>query len=229
MSRASSPLSPQPAQLQAKEETRAATIGCPRIHFKSLQEFAMTVLILGLVVFLGIHTFTTLRTSRAALIHSLGEGPYKGLYSLLSAVGLGLIVWGFGLYRTSAYQQLWVPPQWLHPVALVLMWFAFVALAAAYSPAGKIKATLRHPMLLGVKIWALAHLLVNGDVGGMILFASLLLWAGYDRMALKRRGDLGAASVSGLTAGDAISLVVGSAAYAAMFWLHPLAIGVSIV
>ncbi len=189
----------------------------------------MTVLIIGLVVFLGIHTLTTLRTPRAALIGRLGEGPYKGLYSLAAAVGLGLIVWGFGLSRTTAYHQLWYPPQWLHPVAIALMWPAFVALAAAYSPAGKIKASLRHPMLVGVKTWALAHLLVNGDLGGILLFGSLLLWSGYDRMSVKRRGDPGAPRVAGVTAGDAIALAAGSAAYAAMFWLHPLLIGVAIV
>jgi uncharacterized membrane protein len=193
-----------------------------------LLEFAMTVLIAGLVVFLGIHTLTTLRAPRAALIGRLGEGPYKGLYSLAAAVGLGLIVWGFGLYRNTAYRQLWDPPAWLHPVALVLLWIAFVALAAAYSPAGRIKATLRHPMLVGVKAWALAHLLVNGDVGGMVLFGSLLLWAVYDRMALKRRGDRGAGPAADFAAGDAIALAAGSAAYAAMYWLHPAVIGVAI-
>ncbi len=189
----------------------------------------MTLLIVGLVVFLAVHSLTTLRATRAALVSGMGEGPYKGLYSLAATVGLVLIVWGFARYRDTSYHQLWNPPSWLHPAALVLLWFAFVALAAAYSPLGKIKSTLRHPMLVGVKSWALAHLLVNGDVGGIVLFGSLLLWAGYDRIALKRRGDSGAAQVDGVTTGDAIALVVGSAAYAAMFWLHPLVIGVAIV
>lgn len=189
----------------------------------------MTLLILGLVVFLGIHTLTTLREPRAALIGGLGEGPYKGLYSLVSALGLVLVVWGFAHYRNTSYHQLWNPPTWLHPVAIVLVWFAFVALAAAYSPPGRIKSSLRHPMLVGVKTWALAHLLVNGDLGGIVLFASLLLWSGYDRVMLKRRGDQGAAPVAGVTAGDAIALAAGSAAYAAMFWLHPLVIGIAIV
>jgi uncharacterized membrane protein len=107
------------------------------------------------------------------------------------------------------------------------VWFAFVALAAAYSPPGKIKGLLHHPMLAGIKAWALAHLLVNGDLGSMILFAAFLAWAVYDRIAVKRRGDTGAPS-SGVTVGDALSLVVGSAAYAAMFWLHPWLIGVPI-
>jgi uncharacterized membrane protein len=187
----------------------------------------MSLLIAGLVLFLAAHTFTTIREARLAAIGRLGEGPYKGLYSLLSLAGLVLIVWGFGRYRNGGYIAVWDPPQWLHPLALVLVWFAFVALAAAYSPPGKIKGLLHHPMLAGIKAWALAHLLVNGDLGSMILFAAFLAWAVYDRIAVKRRGDTGAPS-SGVTVGDALSLVVGSAAYAAMFWLHPWLIGVPI-
>jgi len=197
----------------------------------------MTLLLLGLIFFLGIHTLTTLREPRAALIGRLGEGPYKGLYSLVLAVGLVLIVWGFARYRDTAYLQIWAPPAWLHPVALVLMWFAFVALAAAYSPAGWIKDVLRHPMLVSIKSWALAHLLANGDLGALILFGAFLAWAVYDRIAVKRRGDdalpatagnaIGAPR-SGFTAGDGIALIVGSVVYAAMFWLHPILIGVPI-
>jgi uncharacterized membrane protein len=190
---------------------------------------AVGFLILGLVVFLGVHAFTTLRPTRAALITGIGEGPYKGLYSLASAIGLGLIIWGFGRYRGGGYIQVWDPPEALRPVALVLMWFSFVALAATYSPLGKIKSTLRHPMLVAVKVWALAHLLVNGDLGSMVLFAAFLAWAAYDRIAVKRRGDLGAPDVPGPTRGDAIAIIVGSVAYVAFFWLHPLIIGVPIV
>jgi len=187
----------------------------------------MTMLIAGLVLFLGIHTFTTLREPRAALIGSIGEGPYKGLYSLVSAAGLVLIVWGFGRYRADGYIPVWDPPFGLRHLTLLLMWFSFVALAAAYAPPGKIKGLLRHPMLVGVKIWALAHLLANGDLGSLILFGTLLAWAVYDRIAVKRRGDPGAPR-SGFTAGDAIAVVVGSIAYGAMFWLHPWLIGVPI-
>jgi len=187
----------------------------------------MTILILGLVLFLGAHTFTTLRPARAAAMGRLGEGPYKGLYSIVSAVGIFLIVWGFGQYRSAGYVQVWTPPPELKPLTLALNWFAFVALAAAYSPLGRIKSALRHPMLVGVKAWALAHLLANGDLGSILLFGGLLVWAVYDRIAVKRRGDVGAPP-SGVTAGDAIALVVGSAAFALMFWLHPIAFGVPI-
>jgi len=184
----------------------------------------MTLLILGLVLFLGAHTFTTLRQPAIA---RLGEGPYKGLYSLVSAAGIVLIVIGFGRYRHAGYIAIWDPPSGLHAVTLILMWVSFVSLAAAYSPLGKIKASLRHPMLVGVKAWALAHLIANGDLGSILLFGGFLAWAVYDRISLKRRGDDGAAA-SGATLGDAIALIVGSGAYAAMWWLHPLAFGVAI-
>jgi uncharacterized membrane protein len=187
----------------------------------------MALLIAGLVLFLGIHTFGTVREQRAAFICRLGEGPYKGLYSIVSAIGLVLIVWGFARYRDTAYLQIWSPPAWLHPLVLVLMWLSFVALVAAYAPAGWIKGRLRHPMLVGIKSWALAHLLANGDLGALILFGAFLAWAAYDRIAVKRRGDLGAPR-AGFGTGDAIALVVGSAAYAAMFWLHPRVIGIPI-
>ena len=187
----------------------------------------MTVLIAGLVLFLGAHALTTARETRAALMARLGEGPYKGLYSLAAGVGLVLIVWGFGRYRSAGYIAVWDPPSGLLPITLLLMWFSFVALAATYAPAGKIKGLLRHPMLVGVKAWALAHLLANGDLGSLILFGAFLAWAVFDRIAVKRRGDAGAPR-SDFTTGDAIALIVGSAAYAAMFWLHPLLIGVPI-
>jgi uncharacterized membrane protein len=189
----------------------------------------MTILIAGLVLFLGIHTLTTLRETRAAVIGRLGEGGYKGLYSVAAAVGLVLIVWGFGQYRAHDWVQIWKPPLWLRPVNGILMWFAFVALAATYSPAGKIKGMLRHPMLVAVKSWALAHLLVNGDLGGRVLFGAFLVWAGYDRMAVKRRGDAGAPRAAHVTSGDAIALAIGTVAAIAMLWLHPLLIGVSIM
>ncbi|HLY58420.1 MAG TPA: NnrU family protein [Stellaceae bacterium] len=189
----------------------------------------MTVLVLGIVVFLGAHTLTTLRDTRARLIAWLGEGPYKGLYSLGSAIGLGLVVWGFSRYRAEGLIQVWEPPVWTRHLTITLMWFAFVALAAAYSGPGRIKGWLRHPMLNAVKIWALAHLLANGDAGGIVLFGALLVWAGYDRIAVKRRGDAGAPRLPSFTRGDAIALGAGSLAYVAMILLHPYVIGVPVI
>jgi len=187
----------------------------------------MTLLIVGLILFLGVHTLTTLRGPRAALIERLGEGGYKGLYSVIAAIGLVLIIWGFGRYRAADDIQIWSPPAALRPVTFVLMWFAFIALAATYSPAGRIKGLLRHPMLVAVKAWALAHLLANGDLGALLLFGAFLAWAVYDRIAVKRRGDPGARSM-GLTRGDAIAVGIGTVAFIAMFWLHPLLFGLPI-
>ena len=187
----------------------------------------MSVLILGLVLFLGIHTLTTLRAARAAAIGRLGEGGYKGLYSLVAATGLILIFIGFGSYRRAGYIEVWIPPySFFHPIALFLLWFAFVALTATYAPASRIKSVLRHPMLVAVKAWALSHLLVNGDLGSMLLFGSLLAWAIYDRAALKRRGDTGASPV-GWSINDLLVVGLGTVAYVAMFWLHDSLIGVT--
>ncbi len=188
----------------------------------------MNLLILGLVLFLGIHILTTLREPRAALIRRLGEGAYKGLYSLVAAVGLILIVWGFSRYRSEGYIQVWNPPfAVFHPIALVLLWFALVALAATYAPPSRIKSILRHPMLVAVKAWALSHLLVNGDLGSLLLFGSLLVWAIYDRIAVKRRGDQGAPVVDSFGRNDGIVVVIGTIAYGIVLWLHESLIGVA--
>ncbi len=194
----------------------------------------MLVLIAGIVLFLGAHLFTTLRGARAVAIDRLGPGGFKGVYSLVALVGFGLICWGFHLYRAEGWVQLWAPPAWGRPAAIVLMWFAFVALAASGGPPDKrrpsrIGGWLRHPMLVGVKIWALAHLLANGDLGGLILFASFLAWAVYDRISVKRRGDAGIPRETGFTRADAIAVAAGSVAYTAMLFLHPYLIGVSVL
>lgn len=190
----------------------------------------MSILVLGLVLFLGIHVFTTLREPRAALIGRIGEGPYKGLYSLVAAVGLVLIIWGFSRYRSAGYIQVWNPPfAFFHPIALVLLWFAVVALTATYAPASRIKSILRHPMLVAVKAWALSHLLVNGDLGSLLLFGSLLVWAIYDRISVKRRDDPGAPVVASFGRNDVIVLIIGTIAYVAIIWLHESLIGVAAV
>jgi uncharacterized membrane protein len=188
----------------------------------------MLVLILGIVIFLGTHGFTTQRERRAGVIDRIGPMPFKLLYSLLSLVGFALICWGFGLYRAHGMIQLWYPPRWGHDLAIVLMWFAFVSLAASGKAPGRIRGWLRHPMLVSVKIWALAHLLANGDLGGLLLFGSFLAWAVYDRIAVKRRGDAGAPRVPAFTRADAITVGAGSVAYVLMIALHPVLIGVSV-
>ncbi len=189
----------------------------------------MLVLIVGIILFLGVHLVPTIPALRRGLIARLGAGPFKGLYSLVAAVGLGLIIWGFGLYRTEGLIPVWSPPAWTRHVAMALMWFAFVSLACSGPRPGKIKGWIRHPMLVGIKFWALAHLLANGDAGGMVLFGAFMAFAVYDRISVKRRGDTGAATAPGFTAADAVALGLGTVLYAAMLFLHPILIGVKLI
>ncbi len=188
----------------------------------------MLVLILGIIIFLGGHSLAAFRRTRTGLIEQLGLGMYKIAYSLVSLVGLVLIVWGFSRYRAEGLIPVWTPPVWTRHLAITLMWFAFVALACMNPAPSRIRGWLRHPMLVAIKIWALAHLLANGDAGGMLLFASFLAFAIFDRIAVKRRGNLGAPLVASFTRADAIALIVGTTAYVAMIFLHPSLIGVSV-
>jgi len=189
----------------------------------------MLVLIAGIVVFLGAHSFTSWRAARATLIARTGIGPYKGLHALVSLIGLVLIVWGFSRYRADGLIPVWTPPLWTRHLTILLMWFAFVSLASMNPAPGRIRGWLRHPMLVAIKIWALAHLLANGDAGGMLLFGAFLAWAVFDRIAVKRRGDIGAPRAASFTRADAIALAVGTVAYVAMILLHPVLIGVAVI
>ena len=184
----------------------------------------LAVLILGLVVFIGLHVFVTYRDHRAALIARIGEGPYKGAFSLVSILGVVLIVYGFALYRRTGLIPVWTPPGFLRHVTEALMWPAFVLASAAYIP-GNIKKALKHPFLVGVKLWAFAHLISNGDLGGIVLFGGILGWAVYDRISLKRRADPGGPKIPiGGWKNDAVAVVVGTLIYLAVgFVFHPLA------
>jgi uncharacterized membrane protein len=187
----------------------------------------LAVLILGLVVFIGLHVFVTYRDHRAALIARIGEGPYKGLFSLLSIIGVVLIAWGFARYRATDWIDIWYPPAFLRYVTQFLVWPAMICVTAAYFP-GDIKRTLKHPMLVGIKLWAFAHLLVNGDLGSIILFGSILGWAVYDRISLKHRTDPGSPPIPiGGRTNDIIAIIVGTILYLALgLVFHPLVIGV---
>jgi uncharacterized membrane protein len=187
----------------------------------------LVILILGLAAFIAPHVFVTQREARAAAVARLGEGPYKGLFSLVSIVGVVLIAWGFAQYRASGPIELWSPPTWTRHLAAVLVWPAIVLIVAAYIP-GHIKLRLKHPMLAGVKLWALAHLLANGDLGSILLFGGILAWAVFDRISLKRRTDPGAPPIpAGGWRNDVAAVIVGTLVYLALgFWFHPLVIGV---
>src|ERR1700745_15658 len=146
----------------------------------------LAVLVLGLIVFIGSHALTMARDARAGLVARIGEVPYKIVYSLVAVIAIALIAWGYGQYRATGWIQVWTPPGFMRHVTVALMWPSIVCIAAAYSP-GHIKNMLKHPMLVGVKLWAFAHLLANGDLGSIVLFSSVLAWAVVDRISLKRR------------------------------------------
>ena len=189
----------------------------------------LALLVLGLVLFLGVHILTAQRGLRARLVGVTGEGTYKILYSVVSLAGLLLIAYGFGRYRATGWVDVWSPPAFMKHITIGLMLPAVILVAASYLR-GRIYATLKHPMLAGVKLWAFAHLLTNGDLGSIILFGSFLAWAVYDRISLKRRTDPGAPPipVGGMT-NDALAIVVGVVAYLALgFVFHPAVIGVAV-
>jgi uncharacterized membrane protein len=189
----------------------------------------LSVMILGLVLFLGVHLLTTQRGLRVRFVVSMGEGGYKGFYSLVSLAGLGLVVWGFAHYRSAGMIDVWHPPSAFRHITEALMLPAVILVAASYIR-GRIYTTLKHPMLAGVKLWAAAHLLANGDLGSIILFGAFLAWAVVDRISLKRRSDAGAPPIPvGGVGNDLIAVVVGIVAYLALgFVFHPVVIGVPV-
>lgn len=189
----------------------------------------MAWLILGLVLFLGAHSVRIVADGwRTAMRGRLGEPAWKGLYSLVSIAGFGLIVWGFGQARLAP-QVLWVPPLFMRHIAALLVLIAFVFLAAAYVPRNAIKARLHHPMVLGVKTWALAHLLANGKLADVLLFGAFLLWAVLDfRSARQRDRAAGTVYPPGNMAATLATVAIGAAAWAGFaFWGHQWLIGVA--
>lgn len=189
----------------------------------------MTLLILGLVLFLGIHSISILsHRYRDRLAARLGEIAFKGLYGLVALVGLVLIVGGYAQARLDPV-VLYQPPAFLRHLAMLLMLIVFPALLAAYFP-GRIQQLLKHPMLVAVKAWALAHLLVNGTLADVLLFGGFLVWAVADRISLKRRPPSSPPQLPRSAANDAIVVAGGLALYVIFaFWLHPLLFGVPVI
>src|ERR1700733_6565554 len=190
----------------------------------------LAVMILGLVLFLGIHTLPAQRELRARAIAAMGEGSYKLVYALISVLGIALIAWGFAHYRATGWIDIWSPPKALKHITLALMLPAVILVVAAFLR-GHIYTTLKHPMLAGVKLWAAAHLLAKGDLGSVVLFGSFLGGAVFDRISLNRRTDAGGPPIPvGGWGNDVIAVAVGIVAYVALgFAFHPVVIGVPVV
>ncbi len=192
----------------------------------------MLILILGLIVFLGVHLLPTAPDVRDGLVARFGANAYKGIFSILSLAGFALIVIGYHKLQLMPGKNviLWDPPTWTKHIAFLLMIPAMICLVAAYVPS-RIRTALKHPMLVAIKIWALAHLIANGDLASLMLFAGFLAFAVYDRISVKKRGALGPlGDKTGGVAGDITVVAVGLALYAFMLWAgHALLIGVPLL
>lgn len=186
----------------------------------------MTVLIVGLILFLGGHSIRIVAPAwRDAQLARMGENGWKGLYSLVSLAGLVLLIWGYALARPDA-PVLYEPPVWMKHVNATIMLLAFLALGIYQVPAGRLKPALKHPMLLATKLWAVGHLLANGDLASIILFGTFLLWAVADRIAVKRRGQ--PVPAPGPVSFDLLGLAVGLGLYLLfLFWAHAWLFGVA--
>ena len=188
----------------------------------------MSVMILGLLVFLGVHSVRILADDwRTAQIQRMGVLPWKAAYSVVSIIGLALAIWGYGQMRLDPI-WVWQPPTALRHLVALLMIPAFVLLVAAYVPRNHLKARLGHPMILAVKLWALSHLLINGRLGDIIFFGAFLLWAVFDFRAARRRPQADSAAPSMVS--TVATVVVGLVAYYVFaIYLHMWLIGVPVM
>jgi uncharacterized membrane protein len=190
----------------------------------------MLTLVAGLVLFLGVHSVRVFADGwRSAMVARLGEKPWKGAYTLVSLAGFALVVVGYGLARHNPVILWNTPPVAMRHVASLLTLVAFVLLTAAYVPGNQLKAKLHHPMILGVKAWALAHLVANNTLADLVLFGGFLLWAVLDFRAVRQR-DRAQRTVypAGTVSRTAITVVVGVVLWALFaMWLHRALIGVA--
>lgn len=185
----------------------------------------MWILILGLVVFFATHSLRMVAGGFRDAQLQANERRWKGIYSLLSLLGFGLIIWGWIVFRGEA-PQVYDPPSWGRHLAMALVWIAFILLASANMPAGRIRYWVKHPMVLGVAFWAAAHLLANGDLASLLLFGAFLAYAVVNRLAVIPRGDPAPAVVRPRS--DLVAVLAGTVLYVIfVLWLHGWLFGVS--
>ncbi len=188
----------------------------------------MAILILGIILFLGMHLIRVVAPDfRSRMVDKFGENGWKGIYSLLSIISLVVLIYGWAISPTI---NLWFPPTGMSHLTVTLMLLSMICLAAAELPAGHIATKTKHPMILGVKIWAFGHLLANGDLASLLLFGSFLAWGVILRIALKRGERAGILTLRPFVSAkyDLIAIVVGAAIWALFIWkLHLWLIGVA--
>jgi uncharacterized membrane protein len=190
----------------------------------------MAVLVVGIILFLGVHLIRVVAPGfRQSMVERMGVSAWRGVYSVASILTLILLIYGFGIARTQT-TVLYTPPQGMVHLTLLLMLLALICLTASLLPAGYIATKTKHPMVLSVKIWALAHLLVNGDSASVLLFAAFLAWGVVLRISLKRRERAGELVLRPFVSAryDLLAVIIGAVAWALiLFKLHEWIIGVS--
>lgn len=189
----------------------------------------MTTLILGLILFLGVHSISIVNDPwRNRMAARLGEIPWKGVYAVIAIIGLVLIIQGYGAARYDPV-VLYTPPTWLRHLAFLLLLPVFPLLLAAYLP-GRIKSAVKHPMVLAVKLWAVAHLLANGMLADLLLFGGFLAWGVAERISLKHRTARPVPGAPESNRNDIIAVAAGLLIYVLFFaWLHRVLIGVPVI
>lgn len=187
----------------------------------------MTLLIAGLIVFFVPHSVRIFAEEwRTERIRRMGPGTWKGIYSVVSIVGFVLMVWGYGLARQGS-MDLWSPPAWTYPVTSILTLAAFILFAAVYVPGTHIKAALGHPMLVGTKVWAFAHLISNGRLADVLLLGSFLVWSALAFKSARARDRAAGKTYPALgVSRDVMAVIVGAVVWAAFaLYLHGPLIG----
>lgn len=183
----------------------------------------MTLLISGLVIFFAVHLVPAMTGLKQSLKGRLGDNGYRGTFSIVSLIGIALIIWGFS---QAEWADVYFPPDWGRHVNMVLVLVAFVCFAAA-NMRGRIRKTLRHPMLIGILLWGTGHLLANGDLASVLLFGSFVAYAIVDMALASAQGRIAQFDVK--PAHDIMAVVGGAAVYAIFLFLHPYVIGVPVI
>jgi uncharacterized membrane protein len=183
----------------------------------------MSTLIIGLALFLGIHVLPMFPGVRDRAVGTLGEGPYKAVFSLASLGGLVLIVWGMSM---AEFVAVYDPPSWGRHVTMLLVLLAFICLVSFHMK-GRIRQILRHPFLTAIILWGVGHLLANGDLASILLFGGFIVYSIVDILAVNARKPAPAFAV--VPVHDLIAVVVGTVLYGGVLYFHGALFGVPVL